>query len=126
WMISAFGPRHDAVHGIADRQHAPQEIGGNERHVTGDHDNAVVPHGRQGRVEAAKRTALGHAIRDTTKSLDVMEWTAADDHDIVRELTKLIELPIENSTSTNTQRALVAAAEAARLTTGENCGACHS
>ena len=126
WMISAFGPRHDGIHGIGEREQAPQEIGRNKRHITGEHDDAVVPRGRKGRVEAAKRAALGHAIRDTTKSLEVIEWTAPDNHDIVRELTKLIELPIENSTSTNTQRALVAAAEAARATTGENCGACHS
>src|SRR5262245_20756002 len=126
WMISACGPRQHGIHGIAERQHARQETARKKRHVTGAHDNAVVPRRRKRRVEAARGAALGHAIRDTTKSLEVMEWTGADDHDIVRDLTKLIELPIENSTSANTQHALVAAAEAARVTTGENCGACHS
>jgi hypothetical protein len=41
-------------------------------------------------------------------------------------MANLIELTLENSSSSDAQSALVAAAETARLTAGENRGACHT
>jgi hypothetical protein len=57
---------------------------------------------------------------------DIFDWTTADEQDIVSDMAKLIELTLENSSSPDTQRAFVVAAEAARLTAGENRGACHT
>jgi len=126
WMISAFGPRHDSIRGIAECQQAGQELGRDKRHVTGDHQETVVARRPQGRVEATKRTAVRHPVCHTAKPLAIVEWTGADKQNIVREAVERIELPVEDRTSAHAQQALVAAAEAPRLTSGENRSACHS
>jgi len=125
WMISAFGPRHDSIHGTTERQQAGQEIGRHKGHVTGDHQKTVVAGSLQGRVQATKRTAVRHPIADTTKTLAIVEWTGADEQNIVREPVKRLELPVEDRASGNTQQAFIAAFEAPRLTAGENRSACH-
>ena len=58
-------------------------------------------------------------------SRDFPVWTSPDQQDIVGQLTEFIELPLENSSPTDAQRAFIAPAEAARLTAGENRGTCH-
>ena len=124
-MISAFGPRHDSIHRIAQRQKALEKSGRDERHVAGDHDDAVVSRGGESGVEAAQWTAVGDAIGNMPKSADIFEWTTADEQDIVGHMAELIELTLQNSSAADTQGTFVAAAEAARLTPGENRGACH-
>lgn len=125
WMISAFGPRHDNINGIAARKQAGQEVGRDKRHVTSDQNDTVVARGRERRVQTTEGTAVRHKISDTPKSPEIVGWTAADHHDIVRELTELIKLPIENPAPANRQRTFIAAAEAPCLSAGENRGACH-
>jgi len=56
---------------------------------------------------------------------DVSRHGAADKKDIIRQPAKLIELTLEDPSTANPQRALIAAAEATRLSTSENRGACH-
>jgi hypothetical protein len=126
WMISAFGPRHDSIHRVAQRDQAFEESGRDERHIAGNDDQAVIPGGGQRGIETAQRTAVRDAIGDIMKSLDVFVRTRTDQQDIVGQLTELIELTLENSSPADTQRAFVAAAETARLTAGENRGASHS
>ena len=124
-MISAFGPRHDSIHRVTQRDQAFEEAGGDERHVAGDDNKAVVPSGRQRRIETAQGTAIRDTITDTMNSGDLLEWTSPDQQDIVGQLTEFSELTLENSSPADTQRAFIAPAEAARLTAGENRGASH-
>ena len=126
WMISAFGPRHDSIHRVAQRDQAFEESGRDERHIAGNDDQAVISGRGQRGIETAQRTAVRDAIGDIMKSLDVFVRTRTDQQDIVGQLTELIELTLENSSPADTQRAFVAAAETARLTAGENRGASHS
>ena len=126
WMISAFGPRHDSIHRVAQRDQAFEESGRDERHVAGHDDEAVVAGGGEGRIETAKRTTVRDAIGDTMNSGNIiLVRTRTDQQDIVGQLAELIELTLENSPPAETQRAFIAAAEAPRLTAGENRGACH-
>jgi hypothetical protein len=124
-MISAFGPRHDSIHRIAQCQKAFEKSGRDERHVAANQDDAVVTRGGESSIETAQRTAVGHSIGYMPETGDIFDWTTADEQDIVSDMAKLIELTLENSSSPHTQRAFVAAAESARLTAGENRGACH-
>jgi hypothetical protein len=124
-MISAFGPRHDSIYRVAQSDKALEEAGRYERHVAGNDDEAVVASGRQGCVETAQRTAIRDTIGDTMNTGNLLVWTGVDQQDIVGQLTQLIQLTLENSSSADTQCAFVAAAEAARLSAGENRGACH-
>jgi hypothetical protein len=125
WMISAFGPRHDSIHRVAQRDQAFEESGRDEGHVTGNEDQTVVASGGQRRIETAQRTAVRDPIGDMMNSGGVFVRTRTNQQDIVGQLTELIELTLENSSPADTQRAFIAAAEAARLTAGENRGACH-
>lgn len=125
-MISAFGPRHDSIHGVAQCQKAFEKSGRDERHVTRNQDDAIVASSGESRVETAQWTAVRDAIGYRPEPGDIFDWTAADEQDIVGDMAQLIELTLENSSSPDTQGAFVAAAEAARLTAGENRGASHS
>jgi hypothetical protein len=125
WMISAFGPRHDSIHRVAQRDQAFEESGRDERHVAGNDDEAVISGGGQRGIETAQRTAVRDAVGDMMHSGDVFVRPRTDQQDIVGQLTELFELTLENSSPADTQRAFIAAAEAARLTAGENRGASH-
>lgn len=122
-MISAFGPWHDSIHGVAQRDKALEETCRNEGHVAGHDDQAVVASGCQRGIETAQRTAVRDAIGDPMNAGDILMCT--DQQDIVGQLTEFIELTLENSSPADTQRALVAAAEAARPPAGENRGTGH-
>jgi uncharacterized lipoprotein len=125
-MISAFGSRHDGIYRVAQRQQAFEKSGRDERHVAANQDDAVVARGGERGVETAQRAAVGDAIGYMPKTGDIFDWTTADEQDIVGDMANLIELTLENSSSSDAQSALVAAAETARLTAGENRGACHT
>jgi len=124
-MISAFGARHDSIYRVAQRDQPFEEGGRDKRHVAGDDDETVVASGRQRRVEAAQRPAVGNTIGDTMNSSDVLMWTSPDQQDIVGQLTQFIELTLENPSAADAHLAFIASAEAARLPAGENRGTGH-
>ena len=69
-------------------------------------------------MKTAERSAAGHAIGHDPRRT-ARGPAAADDQNVGRERRQLGELPLENRAAVDDQRALVAAAEAARLTARE-------
>jgi len=93
-MISAFGPRHDSIHRIAQCQKAFEKSGRDERHVAANQDDAVVARRGESGIETAQRTAVGHAIGYMPETGNIFDWTTADEQDIVSDMAKLIELTL--------------------------------
>ena len=87
---------------------------------------SVVASGRQRRVETAQAARCReHDRRHDERRATSSCGTSADQQDIVGQLTQFIQLTLENPSAADTQRAFVAAAEAARLPAGENRGTGH-
>jgi len=125
-MISAFGPRYDGIHRIAQGEQTAQEVGRDERHVAGDEDERVVVGGFKCRIETTERAAVGSPIVQTADARQVRERTVADEQNVIGQLAQLVQLPLDDSSSADEQLTFIAAAESARLSAGQNRGANHN
>ena len=126
-MISAFGPRHDSIHRIIETDERRQKAGCNERHIARHQQQRVVSSLCQGSVEASKRAAVGNPIPDHANADWRLEGlTVSDEQDVVGELTQHLELPIEDSSSVNLQRAFVSAAKSPCSTARKNRSTGHN
>jgi hypothetical protein len=125
-MISAFGPRDDSIHRIAQRHKTFEEAGSDERHVARHEDHPVVARRSERRIEAAQRAGVRHAVGDATPPWDRLSWITAHEQNIVGQLAEFVELAVEDSPAADEQGALVAPVEPACATAGENRGAGHN
>ena len=125
-MISAFGARHDSIYQSGQLEQPAQKVRRDQRHIASHQQQFVVARGGKRGVQTAQRTAAGHAIVDQPDAGETFILATADDHDVIGQVAQRIELTFDDSPAADDQLALIAAAEASRLTAGKNCGTGHS
>jgi hypothetical protein len=92
-----------------------------ERHVTGEHQHLFRWRLHQRRIEAAKRSRIRDVIGDDSYSGGLhFKPVPADDQYVGRETVQQRQLPCEDRTSADDQRALVDAAEPPGLAARED------
>jgi len=134
-MISAFGARDDRICFSREIQQVIQKRPGHERHVAGDDHDDIVSGGRQRRVETAKRAAARCAVGNEAEKgpgrflMRRLEQEStrphfrADHQDIVGHAQQFRNLPIQDRTAVDHERALVAPAKTGGSAPRENgCG----
>ena len=125
-MIAALGPRHDRVGFSGERQEMAQQARGDKGHVAGHEKQRVVARRGERGVEAAQGAAPGHAIPHQPEIGSRRRRLLPNhEHHIVGDLRQLLDLAVEDGAVRRPRAPLVAAAEAARPSAGEDCRACH-
>ena len=126
-MIAAFSPRYDGIRLGRERQKMCQEPCGDKRHVARDEHEGVVTRRGERRVEAAQRPACRHPVANHTEPGRYRRGRALADHqhDVVRQRLQFGHLAVEDRQSAHDQGALVASAETARASAGEDCRTGH-
>src|SRR5262245_65846337 len=125
-MISAFGPGHDGIDRGVPCDGVFAEFGRDKRQFAGDDDDAIVARGGKRGVEPRQRTAVGNTVGYATDPRRNFSFGASSNQqNVVGQLTQDLELMRQDGSSADMEGAFIAAAETARLTTGENCCTCH-